>query len=82
MFNQSSDGPIRAFYCLIEGDNRLFKVEIAANKMIYDLMEEIHKRGIGDSERPILAKDLTLLKVTTTQILVQTFTFLCFCRSI
>ncbi|KAF8340993.1 hypothetical protein F5887DRAFT_1224859 [Amanita rubescens] len=54
--------PIRTFHCLIKGDNCVFKVEIAANKEISDLKEKIREEGIGDSH-PILAKDLTLLKV-------------------
>lgn len=36
---------IRTFVCLIEGDNCLFKVEIAANRMIYDLKDEVHRKA-------------------------------------
>ena len=67
MLNQSSDDAIRAFFCLIEGDNTPFEVQIAANKKITHLKEIIHKKGINLTERPILAKDLTLLKAGTTQ---------------
>jgi hypothetical protein len=77
--NSTSMLPIHTFHCLVEGDNRVFKVEIAANKEICDLKENIHKKGIG--EHPILAKDLTLLKVITAQSLVNTHLSI-FCRSI
>jgi hypothetical protein len=53
---------IRSFFCLIEGDIRVFEVQIPANKTIAHLKKIIHKECI---ERPIHAKHLTLLKVTT-----------------
>ncbi|KAF8798414.1 hypothetical protein BYT27DRAFT_7151238 [Phlegmacium glaucopus] len=59
MLNHSNDS-IREFRCLIEGDHNVFNVEIATNKEISNLKDNIHKKGI---DRPILAKDLTLLKV-------------------
>ncbi len=66
MFNQSADS-ICAFLGVIEGDDEVFKVEIAANKRIIDLKEIIRKKG----EKRVLAnvdtKDIILLKVTTTQ---------------
>ncbi|KAF8351822.1 hypothetical protein F5887DRAFT_932526 [Amanita rubescens] len=59
---QSSDNAIRTFFCLIEGDNVVFDVQIAANKTIANLKDIIHEKGI--IERPIrLAKNPTLLKV-------------------
>jgi len=65
--NQSSNNAIFAFLCLIEGENEVFEVEIAANKKITHLKKKIHKNGINVAVCPILAKELTLLKVTTTQ---------------
>ena len=66
--NQSlSDDAILAFFCLIEGDNTVFEVQIAANKKTAHLKEIIHKKGINVTEPPILTKDLTLLKVAATQ---------------
>ena len=64
--DQSSDSAIREFLCLIEGDSNVFEVEIAANKKISYLKKIIHQEGV---ERPtrILAKSLTLLKVTATK---------------
>ncbi|EDR08045.1 uncharacterized protein LACBIDRAFT_327283 [Laccaria bicolor S238N-H82] len=49
------------FRCLIEGNNKVFKVEIATDEDISDLKDKVHEKGIG--QRPVLAKDLTLLKV-------------------
>jgi hypothetical protein len=66
MSNQSSDDAIRALLCVVEGENGVFEVQIAADKEITHLKEIIHKKGINVTS-PILAKDLTLLKVTTTQ---------------
>ncbi|KAK2459274.1 hypothetical protein APHAL10511_008695, partial [Amanita phalloides] len=57
---QSSDNAIRTFFCLIEGDNVVFEARIGAGETVADLKEIIHKKGI---ERPILAKNLTLLMV-------------------
>ncbi|KAF8811439.1 hypothetical protein BYT27DRAFT_7134015 [Phlegmacium glaucopus] len=59
MLDQSNDA-VRGFLCLIEGDHAVFKVQIAVNEKITLLKEKIHEKGIN---RPILAKDLTLLKV-------------------
>ena len=53
-----SDNAIRTFFCLIGGENELFKVEIAANQSICRLKEIIHQKAI---ERPILAKNLTVI---------------------
>ncbi|KAK2462631.1 hypothetical protein APHAL10511_005364 [Amanita phalloides] len=60
VMHQSRDKAIRIFFCLIEGDNVVFKARIGAGETVADLKEIIHKKGI---ERPILAKNLTLLMV-------------------
>ena len=70
MAKQSKDGPILKLFCLIEGDNVPFSVEIAANTgkqlQVVDLKKIIcHERPrVLDVE---VAHDLRLLKVTTIQ---------------
>ncbi|KAF8807615.1 hypothetical protein BYT27DRAFT_6578065 [Phlegmacium glaucopus] len=54
---------IREFRCLVEGDNTIFKVGIAANKEVSDLKDIIHERGVNVAQHPILTRDLKLLKV-------------------
>ncbi len=82
MLNQSSDNALRGFHCLIEGENAVFGVQIAANEKIFYLKEAIYEQGKNRTLSNIDAKDLTLLKVTTTESPALTLTFLCFCRSI
>lgn len=65
MAEQSSDGPIRKLVYLIEGDDKPFEVKVAANERIFGLRQIIYNyNGVNAL---ILAKDLKLWKVTTTQ---------------
>jgi hypothetical protein len=72
MAEQSID-PIHELVCLIEGESIPFKVQIAANKQMFDLKKIICKEGVN-----VAPKDLSLLKVTTTQSPTETLTFPCF----
>ena len=55
-----------ALWCLVEGDSTPFKVIAPLNADIDDLKTLVRERGINVAERTILAKDLTVWKVSTS----------------
>lgn len=56
----------RRLRCLIEGEPPIFQVALPKDKDIGDLKELVYEKGINTAKRSILAKDLVLLKVSST----------------
>jgi hypothetical protein len=61
----------RVLLCLIEGDSTVFQVKAPINNNVLDLKDLIREKGINVQERYVLAKDLLLLKVSTTSTTVS-----------
>jgi Crinkler effector protein N-terminal domain len=56
----------RELRCLVQGDSATFKVTVPLDKNIDDLKDLIYDKGISE-KRDVLAKDLVLWKVRTSQ---------------
>ena len=61
-----ADNIPRTLLCLIEGEDKLFKVRPKGDDDIVDLKDLIKEKGINVAEHAVLAKDLTLWKVRMT----------------
>ena len=55
---------IRVLYCIVDGEDELFKVKVHTSDDITDLKGRIHEEGI-DPAYQVRSKRLTLWKVST-----------------
>jgi hypothetical protein len=59
-----ADNGFRVICCVVQGHSDVFKVKAPVDNDIVDLKKLVYQEGIDSTINPVLAKNLTLWKVS------------------
>ena len=59
-----ADNGFHVVCCVVQGDSDVFKVNASVDNDVVDLKKLVYQKGIDTTINPVLAKNLTLWKVS------------------